>query len=172
MQKLKHLWESRHIPLERKLRIFNSCIKPIFISQSELWTLTACLENQINAFQRKLLRKLLNIKWPTKISNKELYTRLHQERKWSLIISEARLRWLGHALRLPETTPARRALIEAKRKMKKYRGGQKLTWLTIVKKQLISLGIDWGGVYAVAQKRGEWRNLIHRWRRHSAEISA
>ena len=73
MQKLKHLWESRHVSLGRKLRIFNSCIKSIFLSQSELGTLTASLEEQINAFQRRLLRNVLNIKWPAKISNKELY---------------------------------------------------------------------------------------------------
>ena len=39
-------------------------------------------------------------------------------------------------MRLHEETPARKALKEAMRKSKKHRGGQKMTWLGVIKDDL------------------------------------
>ena len=50
---------------------------------------------------RKRLRKMLNIKWPKHITNEDLYSKT-KEKPWSNIIAEKKIRWLGHALRLPE----------------------------------------------------------------------
>ena len=38
--------------------------------------------------------------------------------EWSLYISTQRLRWLGHALRLPEDSPAKQALYEIEKPTK------------------------------------------------------
>ena len=72
------------------------------------------------------MRKILDIKWPKKISNEKLYetTKITQ---WSKTIKKRRLQWYGH-LRLPEETPAKAALREAREYApKKPRGDQKLT---------------------------------------------
>ena len=44
--------------------------------------------------------------------------------------------WYGHLLRLPEDTPARKSLKEAKNPCKKPRGGRKLTWIKQIEKDL------------------------------------
>ena len=84
-------------------------------------------ESQIDAFQRKLIRRMFRIRWEQKISNIELQRR-YQFKNWSQVIRERRLRWHGHMLRLPEEAPVRLALAEAEVKTKKPRGGQIKTW--------------------------------------------
>ena len=53
--------------------------------------------------------------------------------KWSKIIKQRRLSWLGHLLRLDEKTPAQIALKESCRKVKRNIGKNKTTWIQVVK---------------------------------------
>ena len=53
---------------------------------------------------------------------------------FKLKVNEFSLR--GHLLRLPDNTPAKTALREAQRYVKKPRGGQKLTWIKMIEKDL------------------------------------
>ena len=71
-----------------------------------------------------------------------------------------------HLLRLNEKTPARLALKEVERKLKKPKGGQKLTWMKIIVEHLEEYKIPRCEAETLAQDRTAWRNLI------SHEISA
>ncbi len=113
--------------------VFRSHIQNIFLDNNELWTKS--LENTVNVFQRKTLRKILKIRWPDKIRNEDLYEKCGVK-EWTKIIKEWRLRWYGHLLRQPNNTWAKRALREARREVKKPKGGQKLTWLKLVDRDL------------------------------------
>ena len=62
MKKLYKIWEDRHLSLKYKKRIFESMVKPIFLYNSQLWGTNKTINGQINAFQRRLLRIVLNIK--------------------------------------------------------------------------------------------------------------
>ena len=84
-----------------------------------------------------MLRKVLNIKWPNVVTNIELYQITNVE-KWSYITKKRRLSWLGHLMRLDLETPARIALTESCRPVKKIVGKHKLTWIELVKKDLQS----------------------------------
>ncbi len=123
---LKHIFESRRATLEVKIRLFNSHIQSIFLYNSKLWTLTKNLENTVVVFQRNTLRKIINIRWHDKIRNEDLYEKCGVK-EWSKTVKERRLRRYGHLLRLPDNTPAKRALKEARREVKKPKGGQKFT---------------------------------------------
>ena len=59
-------------------------------------------------------------------------------RPWSKIIKERRL---GHLLRLHPETPARKALKEYFRKVKRPQGRPKTTWMQTVRQNLASTGI-------------------------------
>ena len=76
---------------------------------------------------------MLGIRWPKVIKNTELYKKTDAE-KWSIIVKKRRLSWLGHLLRLDDETPAKKALKEYFRKVKKRRGKRKTTWIDIIKK--------------------------------------
>ena len=138
---LKSLLNSRKNSLQIKLRAFNAFVASIFLYNSELWTLTKCLENTIDTFQRRQLRGILGIRWPKKITNDELYKKTKCE-PWSKTIKRRRLNWLGHLIRLHPDTPARKALREYLRTTKRPRGRPKFTWMQQAKQDLQCANIN------------------------------
>ena len=159
--KLKYALMGKNPPIPLKINIFNAIVSSIFLYNSELWTLTKVLENRIDSFQRSMLRKILKIQWPRKISNIELYSRTKTS-EWSADIRKRRINWLGHLLRLPEETPAQIALKEYQEKVKKPRGGQKITWLDNIKKDLKHSNLSFNHtdeIKELARDRVAWRRL-------------
>ena len=78
---LKQIFNSKQISESVKIRIFKALLESIFLYNSELWTLTKTLESKIDSFQRRLLRKILNIRWNPEtnwLTNEELYQRTKQ----------------------------------------------------------------------------------------------
>ncbi len=90
----------------------------------------------MDIFQRLLLRRIINVIWSIKISNKDLHDKTNTK-PWSKEINQRRLNWTGHLLQLLAETPARQALI-----VKRPRGKPKLTWLCLVTSELSRVGID------------------------------
>ena len=60
------IFKSKKISLKSKLRTFNAFCASNFQYNSELWTVNKTLEDQIDSFQRRLLRQVINIRWPKK----------------------------------------------------------------------------------------------------------
>ena len=162
MHTMNHIWKSSVISENTKLRIFASYIQPVFLSNSELWTTTTSIEGIINSFQRRLLRWAINIRYPRKISTETLKARLKYQ-QWSEYISTQRLRWLGHALRLPEDSPAKQALNIIDEPVTRTRGRPKLKWIDIVRNQLKELNITWEKAKEISQHRAKWRELVVIW---------
>ena len=158
LNKLSDIWENQKITMKLKSKIFNSTIKPIFLYNSELWALSKSEENQIDSFQRRLLRYMLCIKWPEKISTENLKEKLNFK-PWSLEIKRRRLSWCGHLLRLPEGCPAKEALSLCEEHTRTNRSNQ-VTWLQVVKKQLMELNLNWENAKERALDREEWKKLF------------
>ena len=112
------------------------------------------------------MRKVLNIKWPKVITNIELYQIANAE-KWSFTIKKRRLSWLGNLLRLDVATPARIALKESVRPVKKIVGKHKFTWIELVKKDLQSsrLNLDFQSDYVLFNILSEICSNRSRWRK-------
>ena len=93
----------------------------------------------VDTFQRNLLRKILNVKWPRIITNEELYKKTREimcvPQKKS---KHMRLIWYGHTQRLPNETPAKSVInyIEQNSDVTKLRGGQTTAWLKLLEKDL------------------------------------
>lgn len=157
----KHSLTSKHIELKTRIRILNAYITSIFLYNSELWTLTKSQENTIDVFQRNLLRKIIKIKWPYTIRNEDLYERT-QETKWTEKIKKRRLKWLGHMMRLPETSPAHLAIKEAIRPVKRPRGKPKTTWISMINKDIKEMNLKMGSpeLFQAAADRRLWKTLV------------
>ena len=130
-----HIFKSRRSSIQLKMKIFNAYISSIYLYNSELWTLTKELEDQVDIHQKTLLRKALNIYWPETISNDELYKRTKQT-PWSITVQNRRLSWLGHLMRLDRETPARKALEEFIDHSKRPPGKPPMTWISKIKNDL------------------------------------
>jgi len=158
-RKKEKILKSKKICLSTRIRAFNAYVTSIFLYNSELWTLTKDKEKKIDTFQRNLLRKIMNIKWPRKITNEELMNKTKQT-NWSDIIRKRRLSWYGHVCRLNEKTPAQTALkhVTSNKNMKKLRGGQRKTWIKNLEKDLEVLKIQpHENLTELTQDRSVWR---------------
>ncbi len=158
------IWKNTRIPDGRKLYYFSVFVEPIFLYNAELWAMSANLANKINAFQRRLLRRVINIRYPKRISTLDLQQQLKYT-DWSDSIDQRRLRLFGHLMRLPTNTPAKLALEEAERKVPLRVGRPPTTWLSVMKNQLTTLGLKWDDACKTATTdRDSWRELCNRWK--------
>ena len=92
-------------------------------------------KDKMFTIDRRLIRKMLNIKWQDKVSNDHPY-KIKKLTSWSKGVKRQRLNLYGHLLRLPEKAPAKQALREAKKICRSPRGGQKITWMKLIEKDL------------------------------------
>ena len=160
MKTFTPVWKNKYVSLETKHRIFKTYVTPIMLYNSHLWTTNITLNLQINAFQRRMLRMMMDIKWPRTTSNEELRRKIKYE-EWTKHIERARLRWIGHLFRLNPNTPAQIALHEAERSVKMPRGRRKNNWLKVAKEQVATLNMSWDEAKEIAQDRTRWRRLVN-----------
>ena len=110
LNKLQSIWiRKEKIKQALKIKLYKSLVKPVLVYNSGTWGLTRKEEEDLNAFHRQQLRRILNIKYPTIISNKQLYKQTGEE-VLSLEILQSRWRLFGHVLRLSPETPAQKAM--------------------------------------------------------------
>ena len=169
MKTLEPIYRSRKVSDSTKLRIFEAYVSSILLYNSELWTLTNTVEKQIDSFQRRLLRRVLQIFWPKIITNERLYQKT-KVIPWSNVVRKRRLTWVGHLLRLDERTPARQALNKYFVEVVRPVGRPKLTWVRSVfndVKTYSDLEINFGSEFlmfrdlvTICADRIKWRKIV------------
>lgn len=109
---LQKLWIRRDLVSEdKRVRLFKAFVLPHFLYCLGALPLTVVFEKRLDAAHRRLLRRLLRVCWPTKVSNDELYKRTTSE-PISVKAREMRWSYLGHVLRrIDEQHPAARAFL-------------------------------------------------------------
>ena len=107
--KLNNVWiKSNKLKTSTKIKLYKSQLKSILLYNCGTWALTLTEEERLNAYYRKQLQKILNIRYHKKITNKSLY-RTCQEKSLSLQILSARWSLFGHILLGDKDTPANNA---------------------------------------------------------------
>jgi len=87
------VWKNLNISKEVKIRIFNTNVKSVLLYVCETWKTTNQITRRLQIFVKKCLRRIMNIKWTDKITNKEPWRITHQKsienqikrRKWNWI---------------------------------------------------------------------------------------
>ena len=79
LYKLKNIWIGKDkIKHNIKIKLNKALLKSILTHNCGTWALAQTELNKLDAFYRKQLRKVLNIYYPTKISNKTLYKKCNE----------------------------------------------------------------------------------------------
>ena len=170
LNKLYHVWvKGNKLKTTTKIQLYKSLVKSILLYNCSTWALNLTEEEKINAFHRKQLKKVLNIKFPVKITNKSLYKKC-QEKPLLLQILKARWNLFGHILRRDSDIPANRAtrayFIQYGHKLR----GRPTTTLPIVLNRDLGL-IDHFRLHStddlvkiteLAKDRKQWRELSAR----------
>ena len=159
MDKIKHIFKDQRLSTDIKMRAFNAYTSSVFLYNSETWTVTKTTEEALDSYHRRQMRNALNIRWPAKISNTELYKKT-QATPWSKNIKQRRLRLYGHIMRLPEQTPVRTALTEYDRPLKMSRGARKFTWGKNITNDLSQISLDRETSVEATSDRKGWRALV------------
>ena len=131
--KFNHYFRSKCLSIPHKIGIFKAYVETTLLYNSETWALTATLEESLNSFHRRILRIAINIRYPKKISSKNLYI-LTKETPISDRIRKRRIALFGHVLRLHPDTPAQKALQFHIVPRKRPVGHPHATWLALITK--------------------------------------
>ena len=99
-QRLASIWRSSNISERIKLRLYNLIVLPMALYACETWRITLAISKRLNAFHQRCLRRVLNIMYLDRITNQEVL-RPSNSRGMQDIVTERRMRFAGHVLRLP-----------------------------------------------------------------------
>ena len=105
-RKLQKIWSLTSISLKIKLQLYNAILLPTAFYASETWKSTAAISKRLNVFHQKYLRKILKISYLDHITNEEVLRRA-QSRPLQQIVTERRVKFAGHILRMSEDRPAK-----------------------------------------------------------------
>lgn len=95
----QRVWNNHNLTEKTKLRVYQACLLSTLLYSSEAWTTYASHERKLNSFHLRCLRRILRIQWQDKVPNTEVLERTGMNSMFS-ILSERRLRWLGHVRRM------------------------------------------------------------------------
>ena len=104
--KLERLWRSPSLPIETKIKLFQTTCVTVFLYGCESWVITKDMENKINAFATSCYRVMLNIKRVDRIPNETIYN-LTNTTPLVARVKIHQLKFLGHILRLEDGEPVK-----------------------------------------------------------------
>ena len=104
---------------------------------------------------------VLNVTWPKKVSNENVY-KLTKVKPWSIKIRKQKATWFGHLIRMHPDTPARKALKFAKQEYQRPQGKPKTTWIKSYEKILMEdMKLTWSEAEEKALDRKIWRHFTY-----------
>ena len=172
LRKLSTIWiRSDKVKQTTRLQLYRALVKSILLYNCGTLALTKQEEHKLDTFHRRQLRTILNIKYPTIISNKSLYKKTG-EIPISVTILDARWRLFGHILRQSTNTPANLAMAKYfKPEAPKRRGRPKTSIVTKLRQDLkshnsfrwpskLSSNRDLEHLRDTANNRSEWKSLV------------
>jgi len=110
MQSLEHqIWRSR-LAISTKLKLYNTCILPVFLYGSDCLAICKTDAHKIDALDQWCLRMLLGIKWCQFVRNDDVW-KLTKQPKLTAIIQSCRLTLFGHIMRMDDNADAKRILL-------------------------------------------------------------
>ena len=91
------------------MKIYRALVKSVLLYNCGTWGVALSVQEKLDAFHRKQLKRVLGIKYPTRISNKKLYE-LTGEKPISYTMKKKRWEIFGHILRRERDIPAYKAM--------------------------------------------------------------
>ena len=105
LKRLKTIWNDKNITLKSKIRLMHALVISLFLFlyAYESFTLTADLENRIQATEMRYFRKILGITYRDHVTNEEVRNRIKQttgpHEDLLATVKKIKLKWYGHVSR-------------------------------------------------------------------------
>ena len=156
MASLKHIWGSKKMSLDNKLRVLATCVFSVLLYASETWTLKQTDRKKLLAFEMKCYRRVLRINWRDMIRNEDIRSRISKEETVVDIIRRRKLGLFGHICRMGDERLIKHVLF-SQMDGKSRRGRPCREWLDDITEWCQRSGHD---LFHLAQDRRAWKNLI------------
>ena len=156
-KRMDKVWKSSKISLKIKIQLCYSIVLSTAIYACETWKTSSKINQKLNTFHQRCLRKIMKITYLDRVTNEEVLARSGC-RKLTEIITERRMKMAGHILRRPDTRHSKYVLswnIEGKRK----KGRPKRTWRKTFQEDLERVNISINDAENTARDRQRWRQL-------------
>ncbi len=152
------VWSSKKIKVEVKIQIVRTCIFSILLYAAETWVMRKNDMDRLKAFEMKCYRRLLNIRWQQKVTNKEIRQRVHMNTDIIQTIIQRKMNLFGHICRMDNSRMVKKVMLGTMAGGNK-RGRPRREWLDDI--------IEWGGadlasLTRMAQDRARWRDIVKR----------
>jgi len=160
MQSLENqIWRLR-LAISTKLKLYNTCILPIFLYGSDCRAISKTNARKIDAFDQWCLRMLLGIRWYQFVRNDDVW-RLTKQPKLTAIIQSRRLTLFGHIMRMDDNADAKRILLLASppADWRRQLGHPRITWLSTVQQDLKQHQLTLPEAADLAQNCPLWRMM-------------
>jgi len=160
MQSLENqIWRSR-LAISTKLKLYNTCILPIFLYGSDCWAVSKTDARKIDALDQWCLCMLLCIKWYHFVRNNDV-RRLTKQPKLTAIIQSRRLSLFGHIMRMDDNGDAKRILLASTpADWRRQLGRPRITWLSTVQQDLKQHHLTLPEPADLAQNHPLWRMML------------
>ena len=155
------VWDNPKLSIRTKSNVYCACVCSTLLYGSETWTLSSLQEKKINTFHLRCLRRILKIRWQDKITNEEVLRRTGLTTMY-FTLSQRRLRWLGHTLRMCDERIPKSLLYSELVDGIRKRGRPTLRFKDVCKRDLKSLNISTDKWEELANDRDKWRSLVYR----------
>ncbi|XP_071138272.1 uncharacterized protein [Mytilus edulis] len=140
-----------------KIRLYVSNVKSVLLYGSETWRTTKNVE-RIRGFEGRCLRRIINIRWPSVISNSELSERTGVKNILNEIIRR-QWQYIGHILRMDNNRHVKKILTWTPLGTRKP-GRPKCTWRRDIAAEIKRHGYTWNQKDKIANDRTSWRSLV------------
>ena len=174
--KMKKTLKSKKITkIPKKMKLYNALVKSVLTYNSCTWGLKKSDEKELNSFHRKQLRQVIGVYYPHRITSKKLYE-LTNTRPLTIDITQARWKMFGHALRMGDNTPARKAMDYFFKvpQASKYKGRKRATIVSTLNRDierttgqneefaipLMKSELDLQNIRAKALDRNHWQKIV------------
>ena len=95
----KRVWQNISLTINTRPKVYQACVTSILLYGSETWTPIDRQEAKLSSFHLRCFSQILDLTWQDRIPN----TTVLEKAKCSSIhalLSQRRLRWLGHICRM------------------------------------------------------------------------
>ena len=159
MQSLENqIWRSR-LAISTKLKLYNTCILPIFLYGSVCWAISKTDARKIDALDQWCLHMLLGIKSYRFVRNDDVQ-RLTKQPKLTAVIQSHRLSvWV--IMCMDDNADAKRILLASPpADWRRQLGRPRITWLSTIQQDLKQHHLTLPEAADLAQNRPLWRMMM------------
>ena len=164
----KRVWENNKLTTNTKTAVYTACVLTTLLYGSETWTTYSQQEQRLNTFHLRCLRRILHITWQDRVPNEEVLERANTQSMFALL-SQRRLRWLGHVHRMEEGRLPKDVLYGELAVGSRPIGRPMLRFKDVCKRDLKAAKIDPNTWETAAKDRSSWRLAVKKGTREAED---